>query len=328
MNYQKIYNQFIEKRKNQILTKNKKLPNYIYCETHHIIPQCIGGSDEEFNLVNLTAREHYIAHMLLVKIYPEEYSLLYAIEMMHVNPVNDNNENSRKFRFNSRLFEAVKIKLAKMKSEKQSNLKWIKNLKLNCQAFWPKDTELTEQMIHDGWEFGRLQCDCHKSRSYENAGYEAGKYIRITNDIIDLYILKTDPIPDGFHRGMSIEHRHNQSKGCIGRPGTTTGKKMIINYITKQTRYLAIGESLPDGWHYGSVLKGISRSEEVKNKISISQKGRPKSEDTKKKLGLVHKGSKWYTDGHTNIQLHPNDKIPYGFIPGRTHRSKKEHDNL
>lgn len=34
---------------------------------HHIIPRCIGGTDSHENLVKLTAREHYIAHLLLTK---------------------------------------------------------------------------------------------------------------------------------------------------------------------------------------------------------------------------------------------------------------------
>ena len=38
-----------------------------YKETHHIIPRCFGGGDSKENLVQLTAREHYIAHALLWK---------------------------------------------------------------------------------------------------------------------------------------------------------------------------------------------------------------------------------------------------------------------
>jgi len=36
---------------------------------HHIIPRSLGGLNDKINLVNLTAREHYIAHLLLWKIY-------------------------------------------------------------------------------------------------------------------------------------------------------------------------------------------------------------------------------------------------------------------
>ena len=63
MNYQKIYNQLIEKRKQYTLNKKE-----CYCEKHHIIPKSLGGNNNADNLVNLLAREHYIAHLLLVKI--------------------------------------------------------------------------------------------------------------------------------------------------------------------------------------------------------------------------------------------------------------------
>ena len=40
-----------------------------YKERHHIIPRCVGGTDEHTNLTYLTAREHYFAHLLLAKHY-------------------------------------------------------------------------------------------------------------------------------------------------------------------------------------------------------------------------------------------------------------------
>ena len=39
-----------------------------YYERHHIIPRSMGGADTDDNLVYLTGKEHYIAHLLLTKI--------------------------------------------------------------------------------------------------------------------------------------------------------------------------------------------------------------------------------------------------------------------
>ena len=55
-----------------------------YSERHHIIPRCLGGGDEKENIAILSAREHYIAHQLLAKIYPEVPGLIYACHMMCV----------------------------------------------------------------------------------------------------------------------------------------------------------------------------------------------------------------------------------------------------
>jgi hypothetical protein len=38
-----------------------------YTENHHIIPTSLGGVDDKKNKVRLTAREHFVAHKLLVK---------------------------------------------------------------------------------------------------------------------------------------------------------------------------------------------------------------------------------------------------------------------
>lgn len=38
-----------------------------YHERHHITPKCMGGTNEETNLIDLFAEEHYIAHKLLAE---------------------------------------------------------------------------------------------------------------------------------------------------------------------------------------------------------------------------------------------------------------------
>lgn len=47
--------------------QTRTLDKAIYTERHHIIPKCLGGSNAKSNLATLTAREHFVAHLLLVK---------------------------------------------------------------------------------------------------------------------------------------------------------------------------------------------------------------------------------------------------------------------
>ena len=72
MNYSKHYNLLIERARNRLLE--------CYCERHHVIPKCMGGENGE--IVKLTPEEHYVAHQLLVKMYPQEPKLVYAAIMM------------------------------------------------------------------------------------------------------------------------------------------------------------------------------------------------------------------------------------------------------
>jgi hypothetical protein len=55
-----------------------------YTELHHIIPQSMGGSNDKENLVELTAREHFICHWLLVKMTAgdDRSKMLYALKGM------------------------------------------------------------------------------------------------------------------------------------------------------------------------------------------------------------------------------------------------------
>jgi hypothetical protein len=41
-------------------------------EAHHVFPKCLFGDNQ--TLVNLTPREHYLAHLLLYKMYLKKYS--------------------------------------------------------------------------------------------------------------------------------------------------------------------------------------------------------------------------------------------------------------
>lgn len=83
MNYQKIYDNIIRRGQNRILEG--------YSEKHHIVPRCIGGINDATNLVSLTPEEHYLCHLLLVKIHPNNIRLVRAAMFM----VSSNNNVQR-----------------------------------------------------------------------------------------------------------------------------------------------------------------------------------------------------------------------------------------
>ncbi len=73
--YYRVYTAIVERGLTRGLDK-KKVP--FYTEKHHILPRCIGGLDEDSNYVLLSAKEHYIAHRLLNRMYPDNKYLLNA----------------------------------------------------------------------------------------------------------------------------------------------------------------------------------------------------------------------------------------------------------
>lgn len=77
MDYQKHYERLIARARNRVLEG--------YSEKHHIIPKCMGGGDDLFNIAVLTPEEHYWAHVVLFKIHKNtQYarSLICAVSKM------------------------------------------------------------------------------------------------------------------------------------------------------------------------------------------------------------------------------------------------------
>lgn len=74
MDYLAHYNALILRGQNRVLEG--------YKEHHHIVPVCMGGTDDESNLVALTGREHFVAHQLLVKLYPKVGGLIAAVRFL------------------------------------------------------------------------------------------------------------------------------------------------------------------------------------------------------------------------------------------------------
>lgn len=69
------YNQFID----DILDKRGRfIYGEEYHERHHIIPKCCGGTNDEKNVIDLLAEEHYMAHKLLALENPYNDKLQFA----------------------------------------------------------------------------------------------------------------------------------------------------------------------------------------------------------------------------------------------------------
>lgn len=107
--YTKYYNLLTERAKNRTLTE--------YTERHHVIPQSLGGSNDKENLVDLTAREHFICHWLLIKMTEGEHrgKMRYALQGMKA-------ENKYQQRYSStitaRVYERYRIEHAQNHSKR------------------------------------------------------------------------------------------------------------------------------------------------------------------------------------------------------------------
>jgi hypothetical protein len=136
MNYQNIYNQIVERAKTR--------QNVGYVEKHHIMPKCLGGSNEKENLIELTAREHFLCHMLLCEIYPNENKLKYALFLMNIGKQKHKNVD---YKISSRTYERLKIEHSLFLIGKQRSFETKE--KISSSLLGRQFSEKTKQKISE-----------------------------------------------------------------------------------------------------------------------------------------------------------------------------------
>lgn len=125
MDYLKIYNNIINNAKSRFLSG--------YTENHHIIPKCVGGSNDKSNLVKLTAKEHFICHLLLCEIYPNNIKLRFALW----NMCNVKDKNQKRYKVSSNLYSKIREE-------------YIKNVTgINNPSYGKKRTDSVKQKISE-----------------------------------------------------------------------------------------------------------------------------------------------------------------------------------
>lgn len=114
----------------KITSNAKQRINQGYTETHHIIPQSLGGSNDTENLVELTAREHFVCHWLLVKMTEgdERGKMLYALQGMRAENKFQNRYHTK---ITARVYEKYRIEHANNHSKvMKGKPAWNKGIKL------------------------------------------------------------------------------------------------------------------------------------------------------------------------------------------------------
>jgi hypothetical protein len=101
MDYKKIYDNFMLDRLNKKPERLLLKKTGVYFEGHHIIPKSKGGDGNSNrpknnpNIVLLTAREHFLAHWILWRIYRDRQTALSFHKMMSITKSQDRISSSR-----------------------------------------------------------------------------------------------------------------------------------------------------------------------------------------------------------------------------------------
>lgn len=97
MTYQEFINNILQ-------TRGRFIDSEEYHERHHIIPRCKNGSNDKDNLIDLFAREHFIAHKLLAEENMDDDQLVRAYTLMAF--VKD--DNQQRYELTSDEYEEVR----------------------------------------------------------------------------------------------------------------------------------------------------------------------------------------------------------------------------
>ena len=127
------YNNFIQ---NILDTRGRFNCKNEYHERHHIVPKSQGGNNDEDNLIDLYAQEHFIAHKLLVQENPQNWKLTQAYAIMAFAE----NDNEKRYELTPEEYEAARIALSLAMKEKYKN-------KENHPCFGKHLSEERKQMI-------------------------------------------------------------------------------------------------------------------------------------------------------------------------------------
>ncbi len=240
------YRTFILTRKRRVLSE------HFYTERHHILPRSFGGSNHKDNLIFLTAREHFIAHLILWKAFRE--SMTTAFMMMCT--VHSSNQQ-RYINLTSRQYEVLKEDYALKVSKRFKGKKrpeHSRRMRGENNPFFGKD--------HSD-EFKKLSSRLHKGKKLSEEHIEI---LRKANT--------------GIFR--SEETKKKMGAFNVRRYSREVVTRMV-NPKTNKVKWIPNDEVsfwAEKGW----VVGGFSHSKESKQKISQSKKGHSLSDETKEKI--------------------------------------------
>ena len=211
MNYLRIYESLIERARTR--------DTIGYAESHHIIPKCIGGSDDSDNRVLLFPEEHFLAHLLLVKIYPSS-NLILAVQKMCL-PIKGGRPRRRMYGWLRRRFAARMSDLSSGSTNSQFGTIWINDGKENKK--WNRTITLP-----DGYENGRLYLKPKKKSYCVSCGCEMGTKRKLCPDCL-----------------LTQQRSRIMPKGSE----SYEGRRFITNGL--QDKLISISDEIPNGWRYG-----------------------------------------------------------------------------
>lgn len=282
MDYLKIYKQLIQKR--------KKFPAdlfFDYTQNHHIIPRSYKPelSNNYNNMVILSAREHFIAHALLVKIAKQQnnkplyYKMLCAFDAM--SKLYGSVQHPQYRYKNSHLYALWKTELIKYIKDSGCKRGQKSSSHNKIAIHNPLTQELRRinknQQIPEGWLRGEPQ---RMKRKGQKSNAYGTRWIYNQQTLEQKLLKRGQKIKQGWVYGVSPI---SKAKTII-HPNPTKGKQWITNVETKQHKLWNKNQLIPEGWIKGK--KQNFEKQKIKKEKKI-KRIRNKEQNKQNKLSLA-----------------------------------------
>lgn len=269
--YYRTYNRLIDKC---IQMEKDGYPEDMYTEVHHILPKCLGGTNDESNLVRMPVRYHIMAHLLLMKIHPTKRKIIYAANIMIIG--NKSTKIGRSLaidKFSTRTISWVREENYKMRRG------------INSPNYGKHLSDETKKKISNSQKGKKISKSTREKLSKAGKGR---KHTEQTKKKMSKTRLEKGVWNKGKH--LSEETKRKLSLANKGKVITEDNRQKLI--LTN---------------------KGKHRSEETKRKISKANSGennpfykKSHSEEVKKKIsehnkGIIPKNAKPVMDPIGNI---------------------------
>ena len=79
-----------------------------YLEKHHIIPRSLGGANTKDNIAKLTAKQHFICHLLLTKMTTGKDRSKMLMAAWAMGTLHGKNHQGNRYKISSRTFETLR----------------------------------------------------------------------------------------------------------------------------------------------------------------------------------------------------------------------------
>jgi len=116
-----------------------------------VLPKCMGGNNHKDNLVYFTAKEHFIAHKLLVRMHPEVYGLWQALIAM-----------GRIVEFKSRIFASERQRAAELRRGFKYSAESRKKMSESAKARGRNGAKTEFKIGHKTWNKGLAPEESHR----------------------------------------------------------------------------------------------------------------------------------------------------------------------